>query len=255
VIQVEKGAGECPARDAEFRLEYMPCNEQACKPTVVCQSKLDLVLLLDGSGSLKSTGWKQTVEFGQMFINSLTGGENHVQLSVILFSGPTRWSVASKCTGSSNPAPTLKECGIQIVQHFTTDMKKAADVVKGLEWPAATTLTSQALMTAKAELSLGRKDAQSVVVVVTDGRPMNRDRTAQASKDVREVARLIWVPVTQFAPLTDIRKWASTPASENIIQLEDFWTMTDPDTISNIIADMCPKLNQTDLRTTTSAPR
>merc|ERR550514_164014 len=75
---------------------------------------------------------------------------------------------------------------------------------------------------------------------------MNRGRTGQASKAVREGARLMWVPVTRYAPLRDIRRWASKPARENIIRLKNFWTMTDPATISNIIADMCPKVNQTD---------
>jgi len=148
----------------------------------------------------------------------------------------------------------MEECGIQIVQHFTTDMTKAADVVKGLTWPMSSTLTSMALMAAKSELSLGRKDASSVVVVVTDGRPMNRVRTTKAAKDLRETARLMWVPVTSFVPMADVKTWASKPTSENIIQLDDFWAMTDPDTISNIVADMCPKINQTDCWNTIDCP-
>ena len=35
------------------------------------------------------------------------------------------------------------------------------------------TLTSLALATAKAELALGRKDSKSIVVVITDGRPLS----------------------------------------------------------------------------------
>jgi len=255
VIEAEKGAGECAKHDDDIRLEYMPCSEQDCKATLSCESQLDIVLLLDGSGSLREAGWKQSVKFTEMFIAALKGGEDNVKLSVILFSGPRTWDLAERCTGASvGPTPKMEDCGIQIVQHFTADMKKASDIVKGLAWPAATTLTSQALMAAKSELSLGRKDAQSVVVVVTDGRPMNKGRTGEAAKTLREGARLMWVPVTQFAPMADIRHWASTPISENIVQLNDFYSMTDPESIGMIISNMCPKVNQTDCWTALKCP-
>merc|ERR1719265_1092126 len=165
----------------------MPCNENACKGEVTCKSELDVVLLLDGSGSLRSTGWGQTKKFAKMFIKSLSGGPDKVKLAVILFSGPKKWSTARLCSGrATGPRPTLETCGIQIVQHFTADMNEAQDVVKGLTWPRGTTLTSQALMAAKSELTLGRKDASSVVLVVTDGKPMSKYRTGMAAKALRK---------------------------------------------------------------------
>jgi len=246
VVESAKGDGQCAKHDSDKRLEFMPCNTQGCTSQVTCTSKLDVVLLLDGSGSLRQSGWEQTKKFGQLFIKAMQGGPESVKLSVILFSGPRTWSMVRACTGVSTGAtPSMAECGIQIVQHFTTDMAAAVNVVAGLNWPASTTLTSQALMAAKSELSLGRKDAQSVVIVVTDGRPMSSTRTAQASYELRESARLMWVPVTRYAPMKDIKSWASKPFSENIIKLDSFWEMTDLESIGNIVADMCPKLNQT----------
>merc|ERR1719364_374508 len=49
-------------------------------------------------------------------------------------------------------------------------------------------------MRAKAELSLGRKSAKSIVVVITDSRPLSYRGTWLASWSVRKSARLIWVP-------------------------------------------------------------
>jgi len=86
VSEAEKGAGECAQHDDDKRLEYMPCSEQECKSKVSCESQLDVVLLLDGSGSLREKGWSQTKQFGEMFIAALKGGESNVKLSVILFS-------------------------------------------------------------------------------------------------------------------------------------------------------------------------
>merc|ERR1719327_767173 len=64
-----------------------------------------------------------------------------------------------------------------MVSHFTKDLKKVKNLITGLNWPRGSTLTSLALTTAKAELALGRKDARSVVVVITDGRPLSYRNT------------------------------------------------------------------------------
>jgi len=240
------GDGKCKAHDDSSRLEAMGCNEMSCKGNVTCESKLDVVILLDGSGSLGEEGWKQTKKAGEMFVRALHGGENHVKVSVILFSGPTKWAQYEKCTGKVNGTVDMKkDCGIDVVQHFTVDMDAAATVVSGLAWPATTTLTSQALLAAKTELTLGRKDANSVVIVVTDGKPLNSGRTGEAAKQVKAGSRLMWVPVTRNVNIDDIKRWASWPVHENVVEVDDFLTLADPKTIQNVVADMCPKVKQT----------
>jgi len=247
VVEPKEGSGQCAAHDVDMRLEYQVCNEASCEGNVTCESLLDVVLLLDGSGSLGTQGWEQTKKAGQMIVESLHGGENHVKVSVILFGGPRYWSQYYACTGATQGAtPDLKtDCGIDIVQHFTADMKEAATVIKNLNWPATTTLTSQVLATAQSELSLGRKEANSLVIVITDGRPLNPMRTGEMATKLKESSRLMFVPVTNNVPLEDVKKWASTPASENVIQVADFTTLADPSTITTLIANMCPKLKHT----------
>ena len=95
-------------------------------------------------------------------------------------------------------------------------------------------------MTAKAELQLGRKDAKSVVVVITDGRPLSYGRTYSASHAVRKAARLVWVPVTAYAPLWSIKRWATRRWKENVVKVNTFAQLEDPATVNHIIADICP---------------
>merc|ERR1719313_2081810 len=96
-----------------------------------------------------------------------------------------------------------------MVTHFTNDLPAVKKLITGLKWPRGSTLTSLALLTAKAELSLGRKDAKSNVIVFTDGRPLSYRKTWYASRNVRRGARLVWVPVTKSAPLRWIKSWAT----------------------------------------------
>jgi len=100
-----------------------------------------------------------------------------------------------------------------------------------------------ALLTAKAELSLGRKDAQSNVVVFTDGRPLSYRATGIASEKLRQVARLLWVPVTKYAPRKQIKVWATRRWQENVVFVPTFKALKKPDVITHIVANICPKTN------------
>merc|ERR1719194_157195 len=119
-------------------------------------------------------------------------------------------------------------------------MKKVKDLIGGLTWPKGSTLTSLALQTAKAELSLGRKEAKSIVVVVTDGRPLSYRNTGIASKNLRKAARLVWVPVTKYAPLQKIKKWATRRWQENVVLVESFEDLEKPDPMNHVVANICP---------------
>merc|ERR1711924_444847 len=79
-------------------------------------------------------------------------------------------------------------CKIKTVTHFTEDMAKVKELIGGLTWPQGSTLTSLALMTAKVELSLWRKDAKSIIVVITDGRPLSYRNTGIASRNLRKTS-------------------------------------------------------------------
>jgi hypothetical protein len=250
------GNGACPDSTDPMRQEFEECNTVACIkptsfPTYRCKAKLDVILLLDGSGSLRQRGWDASVKAASMFAEAMTGGEDDIKLATLLFSGPSRRNMR-KCTGRgyggrgrrrrrSGKPNMAKDCKISWVSRFSADTKAQATKIKALKWPRSTTFTSGALSMAQAELTYGRKDAQSIVIVITDGRPMNRRATSQASKSLRKKARLMWVPVTRYAPLRDIRRWATRPYRDNIISVGDFGTLQRPDTISKIIVDMCPK--------------
>ena len=84
------------------------------------------------------------------------------------------------------------------------------------------------------------KDAKSVIVVITDSRHLSYRRTWFASRDLRKAARLVWVPVTAYAPLRKIKKWATKRWKENVVQVNTFAELEDPATVNHIIADICP---------------
>jgi len=251
VKKVAEGAGTCAGAWSSKRLQYKDCNMKRCEldkgsPTKTCNKTMDVVLLIDGSGSLGKKGWKAEIIAAQQLVGAFIDptGPVKAKMSVILYSGPRTWGGVDKCMAKNKKnVDREKTCRIRMVTHFTDDLNKVKELIAGLKWPQGSTLTSLALMTAKAELSLGRKNAHSNVVVFTDGRPLSYRKTGLASSALRKVARLVWVPVTQYAPLKYIKKWATRRWEENVVPVKSFKALEKPDVITHIIADICPESN------------
>lgn len=251
VLEPARGTGACPEADHEpLRLNFEGCNDFSCekllpsnRSIVECQSKVDMIILLDGSGSLGSWGWAQSRSMALKLVENLEAGADMVKVSLQVFSGPRTWSDYEKCTDELPEGETLdlkKQCGIQWLSHYTDDMGQLATEVRDVEWPASTTLTSVALGQAESELINGRDDANAVVIVITDGKPMNQVSTKDAAKQLQEKARVIWVPVGGGAPTGLIQEVASKPLTDHVVEISSFYDMDKPEFLNKVITDACP---------------
>jgi hypothetical protein len=241
------GKGKCPKPKSKRRLKKLKCNTQECprsgSKVFKCKSKMDLVLLLDGSGSIGASGWRETKKFASSLVDAFEGED--VQLALILFSGPRNWDDYQKCNGpdATKIKDQLKTCGVKIIHHFTNDTKMTRKEIAAMQWPKSSTYTSKALEMANAELILGRKDAYRVVLVMTDGVPISPDSTEIAAKKLRKRARLMFGAVRMNSEgLGYIQKWASSPLKDNVIRIKDFRTMSKIGSENGLLRDMCSKV-------------
>lgn len=219
------GDGECPDMLSKDRLQDKNCNEFPCaKPKgqtmLHCESKVDVILIIDGSGSLGDSGWEASKKAAAMLARAFGGAADpDVMIAVLLYS-----------------------YNVEIAQHFTTDIEKAATAIEGLTFPRSLTFTTKALNAATSELSLGRADAESVGILITDGKPMSVPKTRKAARLFRKQARLIVMPVTKWAPVEEMKRWASKPTKDNFMPLKTWEALEDPENLDKIIADACPKV-------------
>jgi len=247
VKEQPEGSGGCPDKWSKDRLQFKACNVKRCEieggyKVMQCNETLDILFLIDGSGSLGKTGWEAELVAAKLFVDAFTGIGASSQMGVILYSGPRTWGGVDKCFAKNGGKVDMeKTCRIKTVTHFTKDMKKVKELIGGLTWPQGSTLTSLALQTAKAELALGRKEAKSIVVVITDGRPLSYRNTELAARNLRKAARLVWVPVTKYAPLKYIKKWATRRWQENVVLVKTFKDLEKPEPVNHVIANICPK--------------
>lgn len=252
-----QGQGKCAHRFSKKRYHSKSCHTQPClkeeevklDKSLKCNSKRDVVLLVDGSASLKNSGWDAMKKAVGGIIKAMG---TDVDMSVLLFSGPKTKKNYFKCSGQKWPnrwtgkflgPPNMeRDCLVKWVEHFTNDKEKLSTAVEEMEWPRGSTLTSEGLAMAETELNTGRKDAESVVVVITDGKPMNKRKVYSSVARLRRKARLMWVSLSANAPKWMIKQWASRPWTENTVFVDGVKALTEKKTVNRIVADMCPDM-------------
>jgi hypothetical protein len=210
--------------------------------TLKCNGELEVVLLIDGSGSLGEKGWNAEIKAAQMFVEGFSGTHSKASFSVILYSGPSNWRDYRACAGQKrSPTDVEATCKVRTVAHLTSNKAEVKEKIAALKWPKGSTFTSLALLKAKQELNdNGSGHTQSVVVVITDGKPQSKLKTYFASRNVRKIARLVWVPVTRNAPLRLIKFMATRRWQENLVRVKNFEDLEQPEPMSHVIADICP---------------
>merc|ERR1712087_959723 len=76
------GQGTCPSILSKDRYGTRTCSNYKCKDllggdrtTLSCKAMIDLVLVLDGSGSLGEEGWRETKSLARKLVDSMEFGE------------------------------------------------------------------------------------------------------------------------------------------------------------------------------------
>merc|ERR1740121_440249 len=101
--------------------------------------------------------------------------------------------------------------------------EETATAIEALTWPRGTTFTGKALAEAEVELSLGRSEAPSVVIVITDGAPTLPRQMTKYSDQIKQKARLLLVPAgpgvqSQRRQLA-FRGWATQRWQDNMVNV------------------------------------
>ena len=70
-----EGAGKRATTWSKDRLQFKACNMKRCMvpaadPVTKCNETLDIVFLIDGSGSLGQSGWDAEIKAAKMFVDS-----------------------------------------------------------------------------------------------------------------------------------------------------------------------------------------
>lgn len=191
----------------------LPSNSR-CPTIPRCKTPIDLVLVLDESGSIHRPEWAQLVTFATGVVNSFVIGPNDTQIGLVYFSGvqyATGESPAS-CCGLSDPALNMNFDAATINKFLLTHQQTGGH-----------TCINCGIKTAMTYSPNRNRPIQvpKLMLVLTDG--FNNRMTDFFSIDIQNAKNAGW---TMFsigvanASLAEMREIASSP--ENVFKIDNF---------------------------------
>lgn len=139
-----------------------------------------------------------------------------MEVATIVFGGPKSPKESRACSKGGDS----KKCGVEVVSQLQKDAAKAEAAINGAKFLNSSRNAGGAVEMAKTLLSGGRKDAESIVVVLTSGGTNSRRKLRQAAFRLRQSARLVFIPVGQNAKnrkVKFLKRLASRPVNMNVL--------------------------------------
>jgi len=216
-----RGEGRCPKEMSGMRYDRRMCNTQKCVGDEICIAHQDLIVALDGSGSVRDSGFKILKDYTKKLLSryqSMFFGDPAMKIGLVQF-GNGRIMTDEK-TGKTFVSPARSE------HPLSDDIDSVITKVDGLPFKKGFTNMAQAFQMAENMFILGsRKSAQQSVLTITDGKPsfawMTNEMVEQL--DDKNIMRY-FVVVNNQGPTSDVMKqmkeWASDPWQTNLIHVQ-----------------------------------
>merc|ERR1719262_167648 len=237
-----RGQGKCPTRGSRMRHQLKKCNTQACIGDEICIAKQDLVIALDASGSLKEKGYEAVKNFAVNLTKKYKSkyfGAPAVKMGVALF-GNGKLIELNDGSGGTTIQPAIN------LQSLTFDLKEVGSKIAETKWQRGFTNMAQAFTTADTILSQGgRPDAQSAVMVISDGKFSFKYQTAEKAQELKDKNIQIYMaPIadTEESNLKLLKKWASQPWQTNYERIPglDALKQNNAMFIQKLLVKFCP---------------
>ena len=186
-------------------------------PTVACDTKVDLCLIIDSSGSIRdnnptdgSDNWSTQLEFLSNLIGDFTVGAEETRVGAVVFS---------------------EQSVLEFPLNRFYTVGEVQDAIKSIPYMGQTTNTPEALIKTRNEcfspLNGDRSDVTNLVIIVTDGLPFPLERRTpalDAAFALREAGvTMVAVGISDAADEDFLRAMSSPPQIEG----QNFFTAID----------------------------
>merc|ERR1719502_2500844 len=213
VLIPTRGFGKCPKEDGPERAEEQECNTQECVGDEICIAQQDLLIALDGSGSVREGGFNSLKNYALDLLSKYHSqyfGAESMKIGLIEFGN----GIIMPDGVTVSPAMN--------VHAISSDLGSVKSSLEGMEQKKGFTNMAQAFALAETmSTSSGRKGAQSALLIITDGKPSFLFQTNELVEqlDDKGVQRF-FVVVTEDEKAVDVmKKWASMPWETNLLHV------------------------------------
>lgn len=256
VTRKARANGKCPKKRSRKRYGKKKCNRIPCFMDEECIAKQDVIVAIDGSGSVTEKGFDILKEFAQKVTARFRGEVEQpsedipekgaepkmemvpaVQVGVIQFGNGVLGDDGSVSSAT-------------IVSGVSNDIAAADAAIGGLTWQKGFTNLAQVFTAAESVfMNGGRKSAQSVLIIVTDGKPSFKFQTKNAVKKLRRKGvKVVIVAVKSFLGGKEkrlLKRMVSKPSATNFIHVPGLKTLKWPAEMEKwagqVLIHSCPK--------------
>eukprot|EP00747_Dinoflagellata_sp_TGD_P036150 gnl/TRDRNA2_/TRDRNA2_138301_c1_seq1.p1 gnl/TRDRNA2_/TRDRNA2_138301_c1~~gnl/TRDRNA2_/TRDRNA2_138301_c1_seq1.p1 ORF type:complete len:680 (+),score=171.14 gnl/TRDRNA2_/TRDRNA2_138301_c1_seq1:2-2041(+) len=228
--------GGCPSKLGKARYEKRRCNTHSCVGDEQCVASMDLVIAIDGSGSVTDAGFKILKEFTLQLLErfeSTAYGHEAVHASVIQFGqGKLENQIVSDA---------------KVISPLTGKIGEVKEAVKALKWAKGFTNMAQAFLKANQLITRSpRKNAAAAMLLITDGKPSFKFQTAKAVNDLKGRARVSIVQVKSYPSQETIdlmKSYASKPWQTNYVKIpgKSALKAAYSDYAGKVLVELCPR--------------
>merc|ERR1712151_679713 len=245
-----RGQGKCPTRHSRIRHNIRKCNTQACIGDEICIAKQDLVIALDASGSLTEKGYEAVKNFAVNLTKRYKSkyfGADAIKMGVTLF-GNGKLIELNDGSGGTTIQSAIK------LQPLTFDLPEVGKKIAETKWQRGFTNMAQAFSAADIMLGQGGRDeAQSAVMVISDGKFSFKYQTAEKARELKDKNVMIYMaPIVagRDKSLTFLKKWASQPWPTNYQRIPGLPALKNNNAIfvQKLIVKFCPDSMSPSLR-------
>jgi len=213
VLIPTRGFGKCPKEDGPERAAEQECNTQPCVGDEICIANQDLIIAIDGSGSVRDDGFNILKNYALDLLSKYHSeyyGAGAMKIGLIEFGNGIIMSDGVTVSPAMN------------VHALTSDLSSVKSAVEGMVQKKGFTNMAQAFALAETMYtSAGRKGSQSALLVITDGKPSFQFQTNELVEqlDDKGVQRFFVVVSDNQKSVDLMKKWASAPWETNMLHV------------------------------------
>jgi len=213
VLIPTRGFGKCPKEDGRKRFQEQQCNTQDCVGDEICVANQDLVIAIDGSGSVREGGFNILKNYALDLVSKYQSeyfGAGAMKVGLIEFGNGIIMDDGVTVSPAMN------------VHALTADLGAIKTSIEGMVQKKGFTNMAQAFALAETMYtSAGRKGAQSALLVITDGKPSFQFQTNELVEqlDDKGVQRYFVVVSDNEKSVDLMKNWASVPWETNLLHI------------------------------------
>merc|ERR1719230_10605 len=213
VLIPTRGFGKCPKEDGRQRFQNRECNTQPCVGDEICIANQDLIIAIDGSGSVREDGFNILKTFA---LDVLSKYQSEYYGSGAMKVGLIEFGNGIIMPDGVTVSPAMN------VHALSADLGSVKSAVEGMVQKKGFTNMAQAFALAETMYTAaGRKGSQSALLVITDGKPSFQFQTNELVEqlDDKGVQRFFVVVSDDEKNLDLMKHWASVPWETNLLHV------------------------------------